>query len=474
VNVAIIGGGASGIAMAIALQRAGHDYVLLERSPELGGTWHDNIYPGCGCDVPSHLYCFSFAPNDWQRKFSLQPEIHRYFTRLADDYKLSPHVRLGTEVRAARFSDNAWHLDTSGGELVVDAVVSGTGQLNRPHTPALPGIADFRGAQFHSARWDPSFDPAGKSIVVVGTGASAIQFVPQIAPLAKRVIVLQRSPAYVLPRKDRAYRGWERWIFRHVPFVRRWYRAWIYWSLEARFPALRPGSWMARFVTWLAFRNLRAEIADPVLRAKLTPEYPIGCKRILISDDWYAALARPNVDVVTAPLERVTADAIVTADGATYPADAVIYATGFESTQFLAPMEIVGKAGTTLADAWRGGAEAHHGITVAGFPNLFLLYGPNTNLGHNSILFMLECQTRYIVRCLAELARRNAHWLDVRSDAMARYNAELQRALGRTAWATGCHNWYTTDGKITNNWSSRTIRYWWQNRRPDFTDYELG
>jgi cation diffusion facilitator CzcD-associated flavoprotein CzcO len=474
VKVAIIGGGAAGIAMAIALERAGHEYVLFERSAALGGTWHDNVYPGAGCDVPSHLYCYSFAPNDWERKFALQPEIRRYLLRIADQHSVPSHVRLDTEVKAARFRDGVWHLETSGGEVIADVVVSGSGQLNRPHTPSLPGAREFRGAHFHSARWDPGFDPAGKSIVVVGCGASAIQFVPQIAPLARQVTILQRSPPYVIPRKDRAFRGWERWMLRHVPLWRRWYRAWIYWSLEARFGVLRTGSWMAKLVRWMALRNLRAAIPDAALRAKLTPDYAVGCKRILISDDWYPTLARSNVHVATAPIDRVTGDGVLTADGVAHAADALIYATGFESTQFLAPMQITGKHGTTLAETWRHGAEAHRGIAVAGFPNLFLLYGPNTNLGHNSILFMLECQVRYIVRCLDGLARRGARWLDVRAEAMARYNETLQRALARTPWGTGCHNWYTTDGKITNNWSSRTVRYWWQNRRPDFREYDFG
>jgi cation diffusion facilitator CzcD-associated flavoprotein CzcO len=471
-KVAIIGGGAGGIAMAIALKRTGHEPVLFERSRELGGTWHDNVYPGAGCDVPSHLYCFSFAPGDWPRRFSLQRDIQHYFARVADEHALAPHLQLGTEVTSARFVDDGWRVTTSAGEHTVDAVVTATGQLNRPHIPALPGIEAFTGARFHSARWDHSCDLTG-DVVVVGCGASAIQFVPQIAPHARSVTILQRSPPYVVARKDRAYRRWERWILRNVPLVRRWYRALIYWGLESRFPALRTNSWMSRLTRWMALRHLRAGIADPALRAALTPDYPIGCKRILISDDWYPTLARPNVRVVTSPIAGITADAVVTADGAPHRADALIYATGFESQSFVAPIEIVGPHGT-LADAWRGGAEAHRGITVAGFPNLFLLYGPNTNLGHNSILFMLECQVRYVAKCLDELVRRGARWLDVRREVMARYNAALQQRIAGTAWTAGCGSWYTAaDGKVTNNWSSRTINYWWQNRRPDFSEFDV-
>lgn len=473
-KVAIIGGGAAGISMGIALERAGHDYTILERSPEVGGTWHDNIYPGAACDVPSHLYCFSFAPKpDWNRKFAHQPEIRAYLASCVERYGLAPHLRLGTEVQAAQFRDHQWHLRTSTGDLTADAIVSGTGQLNRPNVPVLPGIAEFRGAQFHSARWPADYDPTGRDIVVVGSGASAIQIVPEIAKRARRVTVLQRTPPYLIPRHDREFRGWEKWMFAHVPLVRRWYRAFIYARAESLFPALRQGSLTSRIVHWMAMRHLRKQIADPALRAALTPDYPIGCKRILISDDWYPALARDNVHLVTSPLERVTPDTIVTADTAAHPCDTVVYATGFDTTSFLAPIDVVGRDGTHLAETWKNGAEAHHGITVAGFPNLFLLYGPNTNLGHNSILFMIECQVRYISRCLDELGRRGARWLDITRDAMADYNAKLQRELLHSVW-NSCHNWYTTAGKITNNWSSRTTAYWWQNRKPKFDDYEFG
>ncbi len=476
-SIAIVGGGPAGLAMAMRLRRAGHtDFTILERASAIGGTWHHNRYPGAGCDVPSHLYSFSFAPNpDWQHRFARQPEIERYLQRCVESHDLAPHVRLGTEVTGARFVDGAWHLSTSGGEHRADILVSGTGQLNRPRIPALPGLGDFANAAFHSAQWDTTFSPAGKRIVVVGNGASAVQFVPELVRDAAHVTVLQRSPGYVIPRKDRAYLAIEKWLFRRVPGWRRLHRALIYWSLEARFSALHPGSLMSKLVRWMALRHLRTQIADTSLRERLTPDYPIGCKRIVISDDWYPALARDNVSVVTSPVERVTSDAIITADGARHAADALIFATGFETTSFLAPMQIIGRDGTTLAEAWRGGAEAHRGIAVAGFPNLFLLYGPNTNLGHNSILFMIECQVRYILRCLDELGRRGARWLDVKREAMAKFNTELQAALAKTAWGGGCSSWYkTVDGKITNNWSSRTASYWLCTRNPDFDEFELG
>ncbi|HEY5946580.1 MAG TPA: NAD(P)/FAD-dependent oxidoreductase, partial [Kofleriaceae bacterium] len=425
-RIVIVGAGAAGLAMAIRLKRSGHeDFTIVERSEGVGGTWHDNRYPGAGCDVPSHLYCFSFAPkSDWHYKFARQPEIESYFQQLVETERLGPHLQLNTEVQGAQFVDGGWRIRTSRGELAADVLISGTGQLNRPHIPALPGLESFAGQRFHSARWDPAFDPRGKRVVVIGNGASAAQIVPEIAPQVAQLTVLQRSPAYVFPRKDRAYRGFEKWLFRYVPGWRRFYRSLIYWQLESRFPALHQHSLIGKLVTWMCLRNLRNAISDPALRAQLTPDYPIGCKRIVISDDWYPALARDNVTLETSPIERITPEGVVTVDGTLHPADAIIFATGFDSTSFLAPMQITGRDGTALATTWRGGALAHRGVAVSGFPNLFLLYGPNTNLGHSSILFMIECQVRYILGCLDQLERRGARWLDVKPEAMARSNAE--------------------------------------------------
>ena len=476
-KIVIVGAGAAGLAMAMRLRRAGHtDFTIVERSPGIGGTWHDNRYPGAGCDVPSHLYCFSFAPKaDWQHKFARQSEIERYLHDCVEREGLADHLQLGTEAHGAELRDGTWHVPTSRGELTADILISGTGQLNRPRIPALPGLDSFTGTSFHSARWNHDYDLCGKRVVVIGNGASAAQFVPEIAPQVGHLTVLQRSPAYVFPRNDREYRGFEKWLFRNVPGWRRLYRSWIYWNLESRFPALHQHSWTGKYVRWMMLRHLRKQVADPALRERLTPEYPVGCKRIVISDDWYPALQRDNVSLVTSAIERVTADSVITADGATHPADAIIFATGFDTTSFLAPMQITGKDGTTLAARWAAGAEAHRGIAVSGFPNLFLLYGPNTNLGHSSILFMIECQVRYIISCLDELARRGARHIDVKPDAMARSNHELQAELARTTWAAGCHSWYKTDdGRITNNWSGRTTAYWWATRKPNFDELEIS
>ena len=472
-TIAILGAGVSGLCMGIALKRAGfHAFTIYEKSDRLGGTWYENSYPGAGCDVPSHLYCFSFEPNpDWSRKFSLQPEIQRYLDGCARKYGVLPHVRFGTEIAGARFDAAAgvWRIRTRAAEeLAANVLVSGTGQLNRPFVPAIPGLDEFQGVHFHSARWRHEQDLRGKRVAVVGNGASAVQFIPPVAAVAEHVTVFQRTANWIIPRNDRAYRGVEKAMFRWVPFLLKLYRWLIYLQLEVRFFGFFEGSWLGRRLQQAATEYMHSLIADPVLREKLTPDYPVGCKRILISDDYYQALARPNVDVVIAPIMRVTRDGVVTADGTTHAADAVIFATGFETTSFLAPMEIAGPDGRTLTEAWRDGAEAYMGVAVAGFPNLFLLYGPNTNLGHNSIIFMIECQVRYVVQCIQRLAHERARSIAVRPDVMVAYNAELQRDIKQTAWNAGCSSWYkTASGKITNNWSGFTLQYWWRTRHPD-------
>ena len=477
-SIAILGAGVSGLCMGIELKRAGIDsFTIYEKSDRVGGTWYDNSYPGAGCDVPSHLYCYSFEPNpDWTRKFSLQPEIRRYLEHCAAKYGVRDHIRFGVEMSGASFDERegAWRLRTSAGEsITANVLVSGTGQLNRPHVPELPGLQDFAGTRFHSARWNHEHDLSGENVAVVGNGASAIQFIPCIAPVVKQLTVFQRSANYVVPRFDRAFQPWEKWIFRHLPFALWLYRASIYWRLEARFFAFYRGSWLSKRLRDGALQYMESLISDPELRKKLTPDYPIGCKRILISDDYYQALVRPNVAVETSPIERITRDGIVTRDGATHPAETIVFATGFETTSFLAPMTIEGLGGRKLEETWRDGAEAYLGVGVSGFPNLFLLYGPNTNLGHNSIIFMIECQVRYALQCIQELIARDLSQLDVRREAMDRYNEQLQRDLGRTAWAADCASWYkTASGKITNNWSGFTVDYWRRTRHPDFGAFD--
>ncbi len=478
-DVAILGAGVSGLCMAIQLRKAGiPSFAIFEKSHDVGGTWHDNSYPGASCDVPSHLYSFSFEPNpDWSRAFSPQPEIQRYLRHCAEKYDLLAQIRFGTEIAGASFDEHAgvWRIRTSSGEEIsAKALVSGLGQLNRPHFPEIAGSASFEGTSFHSARWNHEHDVAGKRVAVIGNGASALQFIPEIAKTAERVTIFQRSANWVIPRNDRKFSGADKARFRRRPLLLRALRALIWSMLEIRFLAFIRDSWFSRRMTRVATEYLHAQVSDPALRAKLTPDYPIGCKRILISDDYYQALVQPHVEVVCEPIERITRDAVTTQDGVAHAVDTIIYGTGFETTTFLAPLAIEGLGGAKLEETWRDGAEAYLGVTVAGFPNLFMLYGPNTNLGHNSIIFMIECQVGYSVLCIQELSKRGVSWLDVRRDVMDRYNRDLQLALSKTAWTAGCASWYkTASGKVVNNWSGFTTDYWRRTRRPKWSEYRF-
>jgi cation diffusion facilitator CzcD-associated flavoprotein CzcO len=470
-RVGIIGTGFSGVAIAAELQTLGiHSFTLLEKADEVGGVWRDNTYPGAACDVPSHLYSFSWKPNpDWSLRFAPQAEIHAYLQDAARERGLLPHIRFGVEVVRAVWSDATatWdvHLDT-GEILTFDVLVAGTGQLNRPAVPALPGIDGFEGVHFHSARWDHDADLSGRRVVVIGTGASAIQFVPHVAEVAEQVTVVQRSAPWVVAKGDRGYSRLERTVFDKVPGWGRAYRAYLYLRSEGRWPAFSGNPLAGRAATEMANRHLRRAVEDPQLRERLTPDYPIGCKRILQSNEWYPALARPNVDVVDGGVTRVEPDAVILSDGTRLPCDAIVWGTGFRTTEFLAPIELLGRAGTDLNEAWRDGAEAHLGITVAGFPNLFLMYGPNTNLGHNSIIFMLECQARYIGQAVHAITEQDLASVEVREDTHRRFNDSLQRRLRESIWSGNCDSWYVDEnGRIVNNWVGTTLEYRWRTRR---------
>jgi cation diffusion facilitator CzcD-associated flavoprotein CzcO len=478
-RIAILGAGFAGLGLAILLRKAGIEcFTIFEKDERLGGTWRDNTYPGAACDLASFAYCFSFEQKtDWSRKWSPQAEILAYMEHCARKYGLLPHIRFGCEIAEARFDAEAgvWRLRTTRGEEhEAEVLVSGVGQLHRPVIPDLPGLETFEGPAFHSARWDHGVDLRGKRVGVVGNAASAIQFIPQLAPEVERLTVFQRSANWMLPRNDRAFSGREKWCFSHLPGLARLYRWWIWLRQEIFFyPVMRGGSWLSRRVEQLARQYIREHIADPELRRALVPDYPIGGKRILISDDYYQALARPNVRVVLSPIERVTREGIATRDGETHHFDALIFATGFDTNSFLAPMKIQAPDGRFLSDVWREGAEAYLGITVAGFPNLFLMYGPNTNLGHNSIIFMLECQAGYILSCLRQMRARGLAWIAPRRDVTDAWNRKLQAELARTVWARTDRSWYKTRaGRITNNWSGTTLEYWWRTRRADLGAYD--
>jgi cation diffusion facilitator CzcD-associated flavoprotein CzcO len=475
-RVAIIGAGFAGIGMAVALRRAGiKDFIVLDRADDLGGTWRDNTYPGLACDVPSHLYSFSFRPFRWSRRFPPREEILSYMHAVVAENGLGPHLRFGCGVVAAGFDEGSanWNLTLDdGGTMQADAVVSAVGQLGHPALPAIPGRDEFAGPSWHSARWNHDADIAGRRVAVVGTGASAIQFVPEIAKTAGHVDVYQRSAPYVLPKNDRSYRDAEQTLYDRLAVARKAdrLRIFLYGELLTSGFVLSPKLLAGPMQLWR--RQLRSQIADPALRRKCVPDYVMGCKRVVFSRDWYPALARPNVELVTDRIERIAPEGVVTADGTTRPADVVIYATGFKSLDFLAPMQVSGLGGRQLNETWRDGALAYLGISVSGFPNFFMLYGPNTNLGGNSIIYMLEGQIGYVLGAVKALQAENLAWLDVRPDVQDTFNSWVQSASRTSVWETGCHNWYTTaSGRNTNNWPDHTFLYRYRVRRFDLGAY---
>jgi cation diffusion facilitator CzcD-associated flavoprotein CzcO len=477
-RVAVIGAGFGGIGMAIALKRAGiEDFVILDRADDLGGTWRDNSYPGLTCDIPSQLYSFSFRPWRWSRRFPARDEILAYLHALVAEHGLRPRLRLGHGVDAAAFDEarSLWTLTLDDGStLEAAAVVCAVGQLGRPILPDIPGRDEFAGPSWHSARWNHDVDLAGRRVAVIGTGASAIQFVPEIAKTAAHVDVYQRTPPYVLPKADRPYRDGELNLFDRLPAVRKAerLRIFLYGELLTTGFVLSPKVLALPMAMWR--RQLRTAIADPELRARCVPDYVMGCKRVVFSNDWYPALARPDVDLVTDPIERIVPDGVVTAGGAARPADVIVYATGFAATQFLMPIQVTGRGGGLLHEAWRDGAHAYLGVTVAGFPNFFMLYGPNTNLGGNSIIYMLEGQIGYVLGALRALQAQNLAWLDVRPDVQDTFNAWVQTASRTSVWETGCHNWYTTgSGRNVNNWPDHTFMYRYRVRRFDLAAYRV-
>ncbi len=481
-RIAIIGAGHSGICMGMQLQRAGiDDFLILEKGATLGGTWRDNTYPGASCDAPSFLYSFSFAQKtDWSRRFAWQSELLAYSVQCAVQSGLLPHCRFNAEVTAARFDEarNLWRIELAGGEVVeAQFLVTGVGQLHRPAVPAIPGREAFAGAQFHSARWDHGVDLAGKRIVVIGNAASAVQFVPQIAPLASQLTIFQRSANWLMPRNDHLYsprvqRAMTRW-----PWLAKALHdfQWFFFGELQLTPLMK----QVRIVQWLATlrskAHLRRQVKDPALRAKLVPDYPIGAKRVLFNDDYYPTLGRANVRLVTDAVERIEPEAVRSKGGERFATDVIIYATGFHATDFLAPMSVTGTGGRDLQQEWQHGAHAYLGVTVSGFPNLFMLYGPNTNLGHNSILVMIEAQVGYIIDAIRQMDAAGVRRLDVKRPVMEEYNRWLQGDLARSVWAADKQSWYKlADGTITNNWPHSTIRYRRLLRHADLAAYETA
>jgi cation diffusion facilitator CzcD-associated flavoprotein CzcO len=479
-DVAIIGAGFSGLCMAIALKKAGtQTFRIYEKADDLGGTWRDNRYPGCACDVPSHLYSFSFEQNpDWSRSYSPQPEIWRYMKSCAHKYDIASHMRFGAAVTEARFDEanHFWRITLAGGETITArALVSGVGALHLPAFPKIKGLENFAGRAFHSSEWDETADLTGQRVGVIGTGASAIQIVPAIAAKVKQLTLFQRTPAWVLPRMDSSFSERAKRWFRNVPGLQRLFRGFIYANMEMRALGFLGNRKLMQRVEKFAHDYLEKTIPDPELRKALTPDYQIGCKRILVSDDYYQAFNRPNVSLVTAPIDHATAGGIVTADGQSHGFDTLIYATGFRANEPLAEINVVGRSGHTLGEEWRAGAEAYYGITVAGYPNFFILLGPNTGLGHNSIIFMIEAQVRYVMHCLGWLFREGANEVEVRRDVQRQFNTKLRADMDRTVWQSGCHSWYLNEnGTNSTIWPGFTVSYWWQTRHPDPHDFVIS
>ncbi len=472
----VVGAGFSGICAGIQLRKAGiHDFVILEKADRVGGTWRENTYPGAACDVPSHLYSYSFEPNpQWSRAYGKQAEILAYLEHCATKYELRQHLQFGHAVKEARFDEAAgtWHVVTSRGTFDARALLLGNGALHVPALPDIPGLADFTGTQFHSARWNHDADLAGKHIGVIGTGASAIQFVPQIAKQAGKLDVFQRTPPWIMPKIDRVMSERERWAFEHVPAAHWLRRIGLYWQAESRVLGFAYAPKLLALAEKLVLRDLARQVPDPELRAKLTPDYRLGCKRVLISNDYYPALQRPNVELVTDRIERITPRGVRTVDGTVRELDVLILGTGFTVTQYLSKVHIVGKDGVTLDDAWRTSLRNYLGISISGFPNLCLLMGPNTGLGHNSMIFMIEAQARYAARAVATLRDRKLSYLDVRPEAEAAFRAQLARKMEHTVWTTGCSSWYQTpDGEVFL-WPSASVDYWWRTRKLDMAAYE--
>jgi cation diffusion facilitator CzcD-associated flavoprotein CzcO len=477
-RIAIVGSGFSGLGMAIRLKREGiHDFVVLERAQDLGGTWRDNTYPGCACDVPSNLYSFSFAPNpNWSHTFSRQPEIWAYLRRVSAEQGIDSHIRYGHEVTAARWDAEAelWQIETAAGELTAEMLVAGPGPLSDPKLPEIEGIDSFEGTIFHSARWDHQHTLDGERVAVLGTGASSIQIIPRIQPLVEKLHVFQRTPPWVVPHRNRPTSRWERSLFRAVPAAQKLVRGAVYCARELFvLPMMHPrkGSPPER----MALKHLREHVLDPALRARLTPNYRIGCKRILISDEYYPALVQPNVELVTDSIRAITPRGIVTADGVERELDTIILGTGFHVTDTPFANWIYGGDERSLAETWSGSAQAYLGCAVAGFPNLFLLVGPNTGLGHNSIVFMIESQLHYLMQCLRFMEAGDMDVIEVRKPVQRRYNEELQRRLQSTVWNSGgCANWYLDEhGRNTTIWPGSTWPYRRRMRRFEPADYEL-
>ena len=466
VRVLVVGAGFAGLGTAIKLDENGlGDFLVVERGATVGGTWRDNTYPGAACDVPSQLYSFSFAPNpDWSRSFSPQPEIQAYLEKTAQRAGVLDRFRFGVTVEDIAYDEDEqhWTVSTDAGDLVADIVVTGSGGLSEPRLPEIEGIESFTGEIFHSARWNHDYDLTGKRVAVIGTGASAIQIVPEVAKQVAHLDVYQRTAPWVMPRRDREYTRLEKLGFRYLPFMQKAYRTGIYWGRECFVPGFTVNPKLAAPAAKMALQNIERGISDPELRKAVTPNFQIGCKRILISNDYYPTLDQDHVDLVTDGISAITPGGIVTSDGTTREVDAIIVATGFYTTEQPIAHHIKGRDGRTLADAWRtDGMAAYKGTTISGFPNLFQIVGPNTGLGHSSMVFIIESQIAYIVSALQQMGQHEIATVEPTPEAQQAWNDDIQRRMQRTVWNTGgCASWYLDDhGRNVTLWPRTTFKF---------------
>jgi cyclohexanone monooxygenase len=479
-SVGIVGAGPGGLALGILLSRAGfHDFTIFDREDDVGGTWRINSYPGLACDVKSHLYSYSFDLNpDWSRLWSAQPEILEYFQRCTDKYGLRPHLRLRTEIRSARWDEETrlWCLTTAGGELHhFNIVVSAVGLFTRPLFPNLEEEEPFTGTVMHSSRWDHSVPLEGARVAVLGTGSTACQLVPELAKVAGKVYSVQRSPTWILPKPDRHYTRRERWIFAHVPFAKKLYRTRLWLRSESNISVIERGSEKTVEFTAIALGMLEKTVGDEELRRRLTPDHPMGCKRLVFSSDYLPALTRPNVEVLNSPARSLRARSLVTVDGTERDVDVVVCATGYAAADYLAQLDVSGERGTTLREVWRDGAHAYLGMAVPGFPNFFMLYGPNTNVGSNSVIFMLEAQARYIVRALKYMRRKGKTYVAVRPSALAEFVAKIDRWMVGTVWTTQCSNYFrAANGRVVTQWPRSARTFWGMTRRFEPADFSFA
>lgn len=477
----VIGAGLGGLCVGAQLKQAQlDDFLIFEKAGKVGGTWRENTYPGCACDTPVAVYQFSFARTlNWSHLFPRAAEVQRYTEDLAERCGLRSHLRLGQGGSSAVWDDTRalWKVTTTSGEThEARVLVMALGQLNRPQLPAIAGRESFAGPAFHSAKWNHDVPLAGKRVAVIGSAASAIQLIPEVAKVASHLTVFQRSPNWILPRLDREVSPAERRLLASSPEVSDIEREHLYLQSDALFwQAFQYTEAGRAFYTEQALAHLQMQVADPELRKKLTPNYPIGCKRVLFADDYYPALMRENVALVTDPIDRIVPAGVVTRDGATHRADVIVYATGFETTEWHIEVDVTGRDGLKLRDAWKNGPEAYLGLTVAHFPNLFMIYGPNTNLGHNTITFMIERQAEYLVQCMKSMESRGLHAIEVTQAAQDRFNRDLQARLAKSTWADpGCNSWYkNAAGRITQNWCGDTREYRQATRNVAWNDYSV-